>query len=347
MVAAVLAVFKFIDVAHTLHRTVSLYDSARWHLERDRDDRFDASAPPAYLSDVEFCLRGGWSGPRMTAFRRGSSQREIGGVAAAAAAAAAAQAAQAAQDAQAAQAAQAAAQAAASTLAAPLTTTAISVLHEALAQGVSLAQAVEAANHAIAQVSAAPRLTRGFELLCVRTQLLLQCLELAIGDVALYGGLLPTLFNELPLGAMSGAAVPAPSAGLYLVGTAGGVTCDIERHKLLVVPGESFGMVLMCAVPIVRASFAWGASWRRDADGACDRDAIAACYDAHRPAIDDACAPLGRVFGFVAPLAADVDADAAGALVVLLANGDQTIVGVEFWSGSDAQKAIKQVTPHF
>jgi hypothetical protein len=92
----------------------------------------------------------------------------------------------------------------------------------------------------VVAASAAARLNsqRGFDVVCVRNERLLRCLELVAATRA-YAALVPVLLNELPVPTLCGAAMAPPAdAGVYLAGTAGAVAYDAGGRRLLLAAGE-------------------------------------------------------------------------------------------------------------
>lgn len=222
---------------------------------------------------------------------------------------------------------------------------------------------------------------RGFDLICVRNERLLRCLELVASN-PVYASLVPVLLNELPVPTLCGATmVPPADSGVYLAGTAGSVAYDASGRRLLLAAGEPFGIVLLCsAARITRVCVSWRASngidfWKREHTGNSDRDAIVACFDAHRPAIDEQHAASARVVALEAPTLAAIDMSQVGVLLVFIEDEDNRndhhhhgeqgeqgangaaqqvrericcTVTVDVWRGSTSQQsALNRIVPHF
>jgi hypothetical protein len=211
----------------------------------------------------------------------------------------------------------------------------------------------------VSAASAATRLNsqRGFDVVCVRNERLLRCLELVAATRA-YAALVPVLLNELPVPTLCGAAMAPPAdSGVYLAGTAGAVAYDAGGRRLLLAAGEPFGIVLMCQTPIARVCVSWRAAngvdfWRREHRGNADREAIVACFDAHRPVLDEQYADRARVVALQAPTLPEIDLSNVGVLLVFVAEDDVEriccTVAVDVWRGSSSQQsALNRIVPHF
>jgi hypothetical protein len=198
-----------------------------------------------------------------------------------------------------------------------------------------------------------PNVWRGFDVVAVRHTRILKALELATSNTAQFGPLIGTLLELLPLACLTGQPIATVGVGLFLIGTAGSVSYNYDAQSLLVVGGQSFGMVLLSNAVVAHVAFIWqqrsGSYWERESNGINDADAIRSCLEAHRPELHESLVPYCRVVAFEAPPVNEIDANHTGSMLVTLSNGDQCSVTVEFWRGTTSQVAIKKsaVTPHF